>query len=269
MFIENVNYPFKSIIQEIPSTIDDSHATQLANKYERALISFFALKENSTREFSLIGSGFLILLPNASGVAIMTASHVITELMKVDFRGMIIDGEKYLLEKVNVLHNTEQDYALLELPAALFGSGKPLPYFNLTYRPELTPLSSFMITGYPRTKNQFHVDREPKGLHRLNLIFHTFGFDLESEDIYFHYNDKKGKKGTQFTPEKLSIDNNIPLLEGMSGGIISQIMINIENDSLSLRPVGIFKEYQRKRKLLAGNTFIQFADELKKTLNTL
>lgn len=74
----------------------------------------------------------------------------------------------------------------------------PLPsvclFSDLNYREELTPLRSFMITGYPNSRNEFHVERESTGLNRLNLIFHSFGFDTETEDIYFDFNDKKGKK---------------------------------------------------------------------------
>lgn len=266
MFIENVNYPFKSIIEEIPGTLDDSHATQLANKYSRALVSFFTLNKNSKREFILVGTGFLIQLANAPGVVIMTASHVVTDLMNADFRAISIDGDKYPFGKMDVLHNSEQDYAIISLPEEIFKSEKTYPYFNLNYRNELTPLRSFMITGYPGSRNIFHVDRESKGLSRLNIIFHSFGFDTESEDIYFHYNDKKGKKGTQFTPESMSDNNNIPKMDGMSGAIISQIMINLSNDSLSLRPVGVFKEHLKKKNLLVGCTFIPFAEELKKIL---
>jgi len=266
MFIEDFKYPFRSIIEEIPGTIDDSHATQLSNKYQRALVSFFTWKKNSKRELILCGSGFLLLMPGAPNIVIITASHVVTDLINADFRAISIDGENYPFEKVNVLHNSEQDYALVELPKAIFDKEKTLPYFDLNYRTQLTPLRSFMITGYPGSRNTFHIDRDSKGLNRLNLIFHSFGFDTETEDIFFKYNDKKGKKGTQFTPEPLSDNNNLPNLEGMSGGVISQIMIDLSKDSLSLRPVGIFKEHLKKKHFLVGNTFIPFADELKKYL---
>ncbi len=53
MFIQHVDYPFKSII-------DDSHATLLANKYQHALVSFLTQKENSKCEFILVSTGFLI-----------------------------------------------------------------------------------------------------------------------------------------------------------------------------------------------------------------
>lgn len=266
MFIERVDYPFKSIIEEIPQAIDDSIATQLANKYQRALVSFFTQKENNKREFVLVGTGFLILLPNAPGISIMTASHVITDLMDAEFRAICIDGENYPFEKIEVLHNREQDYALLQLPKQLLESNKSLPYFDLNYRKELTPLRSFMVTGYPGTRNVFHVDHSSKGLNRLNLIFHSFGFNTETEDIYFNYNDKKGKKGTQFTAEPMSENNNIPKLEGMSGCVISQIMIDSSNDSISLRPVGILKEQFKKNHLLVGCTFVPFADEIKRLI---
>ena len=266
MHITEVNYPFKSLIDEIPNAIELGITSALALKNDRALVAFYTLKKHSQKEFILVGTGFIAFMPDL-GFCIVTASHVITQFEKEEFRAIIVDGEKYKLEHVEALHHAGKDYAFIEIPKKMRESKKSLAYLNLTSRPELTPLRSFMILGYPSSKNTYHPDREWKGFQRFNLVFHEFKYNTENEDILFTYDSRPGKKGTKMTFEPGSEFESVPSLAGMSGCVVAQIMINLETDTLSMRPVGIFKEHlSKKDKYLVGCTFASFADEINKFL---
>lgn len=267
MHITEVNYPFKSLIEEIPNAIELGITSALAHKNDRAMVAFYTLKKHSQKEFQLVGSGFIAVIPDY-GFCIITASHVITQIAKEDFRVIIVDGEKYKLEHVEALHHAGKDYAVIEIPVQMRESTKSFAYLNLTPRPELTPLKSFMILGYPSSKNTYHPDREWKGFQRLNLVFHEFKYNTENEDIFFPYDSRPGKKGTKMTIEPGSKFESVPSLAGMSGCVVAQIMINLETDSLSIRPIGIFKEHlSKKDKYLVGCTFTFFADEINNLLS--
>lgn len=262
MTIHKINYPFKTLIQEIPETIQKNLATKIAKKNIRSAVAFFTPKENSTQELLMRGSGFLMDFEDL-GICIVTASHVITQIMHDDFRMIIVNGGQYLLRNVNVFHQEDQDYAVIEPPEGLREDQRKFSYFTSVYRPELTPLKSFMIIGFPAKGNSIHKGKKWEGLENFNLVFHNFAYDTETEDIYFEFDLRPGKKGSPRTFEPDSKSSSLPSLAGMSGSAIVQIMFNYATDTISLRPIGIFKEVkQAKDKYLIGCTFKHFGDEI-------
>ncbi|MCM7771867.1 serine protease [Enterobacter asburiae] len=262
MLISSVYYPYPSINDLFPNGLKESIVTQLTAPWERALVSFHAPKSNSTKELLTVGSGFLKLIEGHP--FIFTASHVVRDIVDLDERYMMIDGELYPFEKTDVFLNDTQDYAAIEMPNKTSNPERGLIFFNNRPRPELSPTSSMIIAGFPASKNKFHKDKKYEGMSRLNFAFHHFQYNSLNEELHFPFDSRPGK-GTPIYIEPESHYNSLPSLSGMSGAPVLQIMDNLETGSLTLRAVGIFKEHRAKtEKCLVANTFIQFADEVNK-----
>ncbi|MDM2848775.1 serine protease [Citrobacter sp. Cpo074] len=265
MLIPSFNYPYPSILELYPYGIDDNLASQLTEKWERAFVSFHAPKPNSRKETLTMGSGFLMLL--GGNPFIVTASHVIDDLKDLDSRYFRVEDKVYPFEKVSVFFNSEQDYAFIELPKEMLTSEKGFIFFTDSPRTDLIPTSSMIISGFPSSKNKIHKDRPGKVLQRFNFVHHHFEYNTLNEELHFPFDSRQGK-GTPVRTEPASTFSSVPLLEGMSGAPVLQIMQNIHTEALTLRVVGIFKEHRSKtEKCLVASTFIHFAEETNNILD--
>lgn len=265
MLIPSFYYPYPSIIDLYPDGIDDNLASNLTKKWERAFVSFHTLKPHSKKETLTVGSGFLMQIN--SRPYIVTASHVVEGIKDLDSRFFRVEDQIYPFENLAVHLNSEQDYALIELPEKMLISGKGFIFFTDVPRTDISPTSSMIISGYPSTKNKFHKDRPTKGVQRFNFVHHHFEYNTQNEEIHFPFDSRPGK-GTPVESEPASSFSSVPHLEGMSGAPVLQIMQNIHTDALTLRVVGIFKEHKSKNeKCLIAATFIHFAEEMNNILN--
>ncbi|KLU14322.1 MULTISPECIES: trypsin-like peptidase domain-containing protein [Xenorhabdus] len=254
-------YPYYPVIEHVTSWIEQNGTTQLSEKWQKSFVSFFAKDEYSMKSVSLIGSGFLYML-DGKYPCIVTAAHVVHELYKSSSPFFSINGEKYLFQKVNVDYNDKQDYAIIYFSEEMIALQNSWLFFNSDERPLVNKTSSFVIMGYPASKNKFHIDRNHKGLSSYNITFHSFQYNKENEDIYFWFDEKIKNKNIIY--EDKSVLKSIPSLEGMSGSVIAQIMEHKITGDFTLRAVGIFKEYKhaQRDKYLVGCTFVPFADEV-------
>lgn len=258
MLIESVEFynDFHEVGLVIGNYIKKSITDKLTKKWGEAIVAFYTLKENSKKEYVLIGSGFIF--KRGESFYVMTASHVILDPIQNKKEIFVVIGEQIYSLKTEVYYNTEQDYAYFELPKE--AKDKEYIYFDSdrAKREQLNKTSSFVIIGYPSTKNTYHKDKNFKGLQMIGLTLHNFSFDTKSEDIYFSF-DLKGNH--IFEPS--SKNKSLPKLNGMSGSIIAQIVIN-QHNGITLIPIGVFKEYrhQQQQKYLVGCTFKDFADEI-------
>ena len=258
-------YPYPSIIHYSPTWIEESKSTELALKWISSLVSFFITRPHHKQEAFLIGSGFLCLL-GGQMPCIITASHVINEMQSSDFSFISIDGKKFKFENLEVFFNDEQDYAIIPIPEKIINVIQSSILFrNESNNTKYEKTSSFLIMGYTSKGNNLHKKRAEKGLTPLNINFHNFLYEKETEDIYFHY-ITEGKE-SKICFESASAINTISSLAGMSGSVIAQLIVNKESGGVSLRAVGIFKEHRPKRgNFLVGSTFIDFADEINSLL---
>ncbi|MGJ0624647.1 serine protease [Xenorhabdus bovienii] len=254
-------YPYYPVIEHVTSWIEQKGTTQLSKKWQKSFVSFFAKDEHSTKRASLIGSGFLYML-DGKYPCIVTAAHVVHDLYKSSSPFFSINGDIYPFQKVNVSYNDKQDYAIISFSEEMIALEKNWIFFNSYERPLVNKTSSFVIMGYPASKNKLHVDRSHKGLSFCNITLHSFQYNKENEDIYFWFDEKIKNKNIIFEDE--SILKSIPSLQGMSGSVIAQIMEHKITGDFTLRAVGIFKEYKRTQrdKYLVGCTFVPFADEI-------
>ncbi|WP_145530125.1 serine protease [Yersinia alsatica] len=255
MIISRLNYKVKSILDYSPFSAHNSIGTEIARKWNGVLVSFHARKPFSDNEVLTVGTGFLIKIGNV--YTLVTASHTITELLQFDAYFMRYKGENYSLNNLNIGHNAIQDYAFISIPEKM--SNISLTYLPLDKRQDFIPTSTFMIFGFPTTKNKIDLRKIDNIQTCVNIVSHDFEYDTDTEDIHFPFNEKN--KNYFFEPE--SDRRNLMSLRGMSGCPVTQILINENSGVITLRAIGIFKEQKNKReKKLVACTFTKFADEL-------
>lgn len=253
-------YPYLPVIFFDPGWIEQNKTTALALVWRSALVSFFVKKEFNPREAFLVGSGFLYLC-GGQMPCIVTASHVIVEMRKSEISFISIDGVKFPFGNLEIFFNDEQDYAVIPLPERIAKAIPDSRMFTSIYDSNDMRTSSFVIMGFPAKHNNLHALRPDKGLTPFNITFHSFHYERETEDIFFHFVPNGKKKNITF--EESSTTTSIPSLAGMSGAVIAQIVAHRTSGQLSLVATGIFKEHRMKKgDYLVGATFIDFADEV-------
>ncbi|MBD2786544.1 trypsin-like peptidase domain-containing protein [Xenorhabdus sp. DI] len=256
-------YPYYPVTEHVTSWIEQNGTTQLFEKWQKSFVSFFAKDEFSMKSASLIGSGFLYLL-DGKHPCIVTAAHVVHELLKSALPFFSINGDNYIFHKLNVNYNDEQDYAIIHFSEEMLALQKSWLFFSSDERPLMNKTSSFVIMGYPASKNDLHIDRNHKGLFPCNITFHSFKYNKENEDVYFWLDEKAKNKNILFEERSNLKSLPLPSWRGMSGSVIAQIMEHKITGDFTLRAVGIFKEHKNKQrdKYLVGCTFVPFADEV-------
>lgn len=259
MFKSYSDYPYYSIIEEYPDAKSQNLVTTLMEKWQRALITFYAPKANSKKEHNAVGSGFLI--KTDGGHKILTADHVLDHL-QVDDCYFALNNVRFPLTQTLVKRNSARDYAVITPTLEIFLHRKDFIYFTDEKRVDLEPTSSMIIVGYPSSKNGLHADKPDSVQHAVSILFNHFEYDKTTDDLYFHFDSrKKMVHPSMFEP--CSVGQSLPYLNGMSGAPVLQIMQNINTDALTLRVVGIFKEHPRKKeKVLVASAFGKFSSEL-------
>lgn len=259
MFKSYSEYPFSSIIDEYPDAKALSLVTTLVEKWQRALITFYAPRANSVKEHDAVGSGFLI---KTNGVhKILTADHVLDHL-QLNNCYFTLNNVRFPLTQSLAKRSSKRDCAEIMPTLETIMHKETFIYFTDERRDDLEPTSSMIISGYPSSKNGLHSDKPDALQHAFCLLFNHFEYNKDTDDLYFHFDSrKKMVHPSMFEPR--SVGQSLPYLNGMSGAPVLQIMKNINTGALTLRAVGIFKEHHRKKeKLLVASTLSQFSSEL-------
>ncbi len=259
MFKSHLQYPFDSILNKYPDALESSLVTQLVKKWERAIIAFYIPKVNSKKEFFAVGSGFLIKI---NGVyAIVTASHVIDDLIKNECY-FSLNNNFFSLSKTIIRKSSSHDYAVIMPTKEIMSYDKNFISFSNELRQDLEPTTSMIISGFPSNKNNHNMNKPQKPAQLYSILLNSFEFNIDNEDIYFHFDSRKKMiRAEMFEP--LSSEKSLPSLEGMSGAPVMQIMINTSTGALTPRVVGVFKEHHRqKEKYLVAGAFINFSEEI-------
>jgi hypothetical protein len=242
----------KNLFHFYPDAAADSLGSILAKTWEKCLVSFHAKKQYRDNQILTIGSGFVVRVSDQ--FAIVTASRVIT-----DNRGNGVSvriGEEYAsLDGAKIMQNASQDIAFIKIPEALAGTSMwPLV---MGKRDDAIPTSSFMIFGYPETKNRIDVRSNGTAFSAFNIMVHSFEYEKTSGDLLFPYNPKAAyiRAGSAL--------NASVSLRGLSGAPVAQLLVVPDNGNIVLRPVGVFEELrQRAVKKLVACSFSDFSDEL-------
>jgi hypothetical protein len=243
----------KSILDYFPTAAFEQIGNDLLKNWERCLVSFHAKKQYADNHVLTIGTGFVV---NIQGhLAIATASHVITEYNRGNGIGVMLGGKYASLDGAKVLHQATQDIAFIKMPEALAGMVTwPLV---MGKREDTIPTCSFMIFGFPETKNRIDIRKKEIQFSVVNVMAHSFEYEKTTGDLLFPYNPKHAYV------EPGSAVNAAVSLRGLSGGPVAQLLLAPDTHRIALRPVGVFKEWrQHAIKKLVACSFTDFSDEL-------
>jgi len=243
----------KNLFHFYPDAAVDSFGNILAKTWEKCLVSFHAKKQYHDNQILTIGSGFIVRASDQ--VAIVTASRVITDYNRGNGVSMRIGQEYASLDGAKIMQNASQDIAFIKIPEALAGTSIwPLV---MGKRDDAILTSSFMIFGYPETKNRIDIRSKGTAFSALNIMVHSFEYEKTSGDLLFPYNPKAAYIGAG------SALNASVSLRGLSGAPVAQLLVVPDNGNIVLRPVGVFEEWrQRAVKKLVACSFSDFSDEL-------
>ncbi len=264
MFKSYLQYPFNNILHDYPDCHASSLITQLVEKWQQAIIAFYVPENNSNKNFISVGSGFL--LKNNGFHSIITANHVMDELINKECY-FSLNNIFFPLGKVIYKKSDSHDYAAIMPPKALMCSEGNYIAFSNELSKNHEPTMSMIVSGFPSNKNKYNPDKSERNAQLYSILFNSFEFDSNREDIYFNFDSRKKMIRTEMF-EPLSFGKSLPSLAGMSGGPVMQILKNKSTDALTLRVVGVFKEHHRQKgKYLVAGAFINFSEEIKALYN--
>lgn len=200
-----------------------------------------------------MGGGFV--LNYYGSLSIATAAHVVLEYNRGFGLGVRVGGQHLSLDSVEALLNKDQDIAFIPFSNDFLGR----KYYPLIAgkRDDAIATSSFMILGLPESRNRLDIRDSRATFNMLNVMVHSFEYDRKAGDLIFPYDPKS------VFIEPGSSQKNIGSLRGLSGAPVAQILIVKKTGALTLRPVGVFKEWrQHSVKRLVASSFRDFSDEL-------
>lgn len=265
-------YHFPSLFHLYPNADKDNIGTQIAETLCSTLVTFHVKKAFHANEIMLVGSGFLVDLGGVVFVA--TASHVMDNFSEYEkntkTEGLIcVQGDYYRLNfDVEIFRDKQQDYAFFKVPQEI-QNRECFEYLTTKNRNSFIPTSTFMVLGYPANKNKSRRE-ESWEMNSLNIIFHSFDFDTQTEDIFFPFDTSR--KGLAKHRVESQSTFTFSSLEGMSGCPVIQLMVKEKNYPFIVfektyqfipKAVGIFKEHKKRpSKYLSACSFVPFADEV-------
>jgi hypothetical protein len=243
----------KSLLEHIPNLVADNYCKEISDRWRECLVSFHAQRPHHDNYIDTIGTGAVIAMGAATLIA--TARHVLDDYQRIGGGGVIIGSRDTVsLNGMKVAGHPNQDVVLIEVPWAALHAAEAttLRAIPTSELPGSIPTSSFVIFGYPSSKNVLDA-RAPRDRSIFGIMLHGYEVDYASREIRFHYTKKIAIK-EPWTPM-----NDPPALRGMSGSPIMQV--SVHGTSLALRCVGVFHRW-REKKWLAGYVFPQWMDEM-------
>ncbi|AXV82216.1 hypothetical protein CJO92_12120 [Ralstonia solanacearum] len=238
----------------MPTAMEENIVKTAADIHKDALVSFLVKRPNYDRRRSLVGSGFLATSTEPDYVHLYTAAHVIEDYQAAGYGWITIGTQMIELQDVGVREiGKTRDVALWRIPAKyLYLHGIDyIPTFPLYKSDALTnlfiPTCSFMICGYPGSKNKSIDMREGGDRERMlfGLGLHGYEYDVETKELCFHYMGKG-------QPESWA-DRQLgaPALGGMSGSPCARFVVHREEKRLGIVVAGVFTRWKGQRELRA------------------
>lgn len=244
---------FRTILEYFPHAAMESVGNMLVKQWRSCLVSFHAKKPHHDHTILTIGTGFLLTAGNS--FAITTAQHVLREYAAGNGLCVLIDGQQVSLDGLQATQSEQEDCAFVPPPATM--AGREWTALAAGRRDDVIETSSFMIFGYPESRNRFDVRRPGQGLDVLNIVCHGFEHDWKRGQLTFRYDPR-----TVYFEDGSTFDS-APHLRGMSGSPVAQLLVSRRTGEIGLRPVGIFTEWhQASEKRLLAHCFPDFGREL-------
>jgi len=239
----------KTLLDIHPAAMDQNLALSVSELHKECLTSFLLPKEHHEGRERLLGTGFFVATPDATRATLYTARHVLEEFDHT--RGRItVDTTGVKLGDVGLrsLHPT-LDLARWDIPSNdLIEQGithvPGLPIFpREVARDAFEPMDSFMLLGYPGSKNASLDFREGQRADRaiLALVLHGSVLHTQKRVRTFEYRGKA-------TPEQWNpAVTNPPGLAGMSGSPCLRFVHERKSGRLAVVLAGVFYAWSSRR----------------------
>lgn len=254
MFARYSDFGLPSLFDVLPTAMEENIVKTATDIHKDALVSFLVKRPNYDRRRSIVGSGFLATSPDPHYVYLYTAAHVIKDYQTAGYGWITVGTQMIELQDIGVREiDKTRDIALWKIPAKYFYDHgiDYLPTFPLYKGEVLTnlyiPTCSFMICGYPGSKNKSIDMREGGDRERVlfGLGLHGYEYDTETKELCFHYMGE-GKPENWANPQF-----GAPALEGMSGSPCARFVVHREQKRLGIVVAGVFTRWKEKRELRA------------------
>ena len=239
----------KTLFDLIPNAIEENIVRDLVNLHIECLVSFLVPLEHHEGKYRLLGSGFFVYSPDPSEAVIMSARHVLEEF---DYKnGRITIGTTVITPGDVGMQSLSPDVDLASwrIPAdLLISSGitevPTLPFWIPENADEIfEPLDSFVIAGYPGSKNS-HLDfREGNAPDRaiVGMALHGSSYEQALGIRKFHY---KGKVKAESWRSDMT---TAPRLNGMSGSPCFRIVIHRTSGHIGIILAGVFYAWDKRK----------------------
>lgn len=242
-----------SILDFDPDFALSSMGNEILKKWQRCLVSFHCAKPHHPNVVLTIGTGFVACMGNELTIA--TALHVVSDYIDSgQGLGAIVGGHHISLDGARFLGSAQEDCAFLEIPRSL--PANSLAVLKSGRRPEMLVTSSFIVFGYPETRNRFDLRQLERTPHVHSIVSHSFSSDPSTGTLTFPYDPKN------IYIETTSAGSGPPHLKGMSGSPVAQLLVNPNTGTVGLRLVGIFIRWTKSGKSLVAHCFPDFGREL-------
>ena len=256
METEPPNFGLPTLYHVLPDAVERNIIRDFAQDHRDALVSFLVNKPNHPGKLELIGSGFFIYTHDLTAAKLITAANVIREFKGRGW-GWITVGERlFKVEGVDtdgtISYASTLDLAIWEIPSNFFFDQDPdfielkalLNNSHDLARDGFKPLSSFMIFGYPASKNSNLDFRQGKKPDRalFAMALHQSSYDKQTNELCFPFN------GTG-TPEAWVPKNRgVPHPRGMSGSPCVRFVVHHETGRIGFEVAGVFTRWTNNNK---------------------
>jgi hypothetical protein len=238
----------KSLFHHLPHAIEQNAVRSILELHQDCLVTFLMPKPNHPGKDAAVGTGFFVLSGDPSVVSLFTAKHVFDDFDTKT--GRITVGTVVVkLGNVGQLHLADRvDFAHWMIPAhELVARGvegiHTLPLLEAEdAKRHFEPTSSFVVIGYPGSKNASIDYRPARSAERaiLGLALHESTFDHRTGIRHFPFTGKT-------VPEAWRPDMvNKPSLKGVSGSPCLRVVIERSSGRIGALLAGVFYAWNKQ-----------------------
>ncbi len=238
----------KTLLDHFPQASEQNIVRSLVENHQDCLATFLMPRPHHNGKESAVGTGFFVSSRDRGIVRLITARHVFDEF-KREVGSITVGTRAIKTGAVGLLKMySNVDLAIWDIPSGVFfefGIGEigTMPLFDgITAREFFDPTSSFVIMGYPGSKNS-EIDYRPgRSAERkiMGLALHEPWYSPEAGVRRFPYSGKT-------LPEAWSAEQiAAPSLKGVSGAPCMRVVIHKLSGKLSLICVGVFYDMNKR-----------------------
>lgn len=246
---ENSHDALPSLFDYYPQAIEGNAVKNVTDLHGDVVIAFLTDRPNYKGRLQIIGSGFLVFSSDPNIVCVVTAAHVRDDFIREEKRYLAIAGQIVMIGDIGRWSIFQKsDITFWEIHSTHFvrcgiTDLPTLPLLNAEIaRKEYSPTSSFVIFGYPGTRNDSIDIRPGRNANKClyGMALHRYEYSVESNELFFNYSERK------VTAEKWAPPlTTAPHLKAMSGSPCMRIIVSKSLKRLSLCLSGVFTHWKK------------------------